>query len=204
MKRWTQIFVIFVLVITQCLTVVAAGVNVENSHFEVEETIGIIQDYSQGYLSIMGEPLTAGGLDAAKIELGDALIYCLLTGLPVTVSDIENGIWARVAYVQPPNGLPQAITVWLHPNHEDAAVFTVTVSGNIQYGYDYCVFLSADNKYRVTLTSDTVIYDPVYGAIDPIDVEPGQQFFVWVDMITASSPALVFPDKVVLICQLDP
>ena len=196
MKKWTLIFVLALSLIPH-LTVKAAGVNLEPEI--IDETIGTVEDFAMGCLYIIGEALTVGGLDSAIIELGDAPIYDLLTGLPISACCIKVGTDIRVAYIRQPDMPAQAITVWLNPNHEDAAVFTTIVSENIQYGLDYCVFLSADGRYRITLTADTYILDPGYGLITTQDILPGQEFFVWVDMITASSPALVFPDKVVLI-----
>ena len=196
MKKWTLI-TILVLVTIPYLTVKAADVNFEPDL--IHETIGIIEDFAAGHLHISGEALTIGGLDDVIIELGDAPIYDLLTGLPITVYGIESGLEARAAYLRQPCGRHQAVAVWLNPGHEDSAVFTTIVSENIQYGPDYCVFLSADGRYRITLTADTYILCPDYGPITAMDIVPGQEFFVWVDMITASSPALVFPDKVVLI-----
>ncbi|MCL2362653.1 MAG: hypothetical protein FWC73_12680 [Defluviitaleaceae bacterium] len=195
MRKWL-LFAAFALIMTSHLTAKAVDVNLH-----VDETMGVIQDFCGDFLFISGEALTLWGLDDLEIQVGDVPIYDLLTGLPVSVNSILPGIEARVAYTQPKDILPQALTIWLHPNHEDAAVFTVAVSDNIRYGPGYCVFLSTDGKYRVTLTEDTYILDTPYGPISPEDVVPGQAFFVWVDMITASSPALVYPDKVVSICK---
>lgn len=188
-----KLLLLGVLVFAPCLTVMGADVN-----FHTNETMGVIKDFCGEFLFLSGESLTPDGYDDLEIELGDAPIYDLLTGLPVSVASIQPGIEARVAYTGYP---PQATAIWLHPNHDGAAVFTVTVSDNIHYGIGYCVFLSADGRYRITLTEDTYILDVPYGAISPEDVVPGQAFFVWVDMITASSPALVYPDKVVSICE---
>ena len=197
MRKWLfALAFIFIF----CLTVKATDVTFE-PEIQIDETIGIIEALDWDYLHVSGEPLTLDGLYSAVINIGDAPIYDLITGLPVRASQLRIGMEVRVAYVQYDDDLPQAIAVWLHPSHKDAAVFTTIVSENIQYGPGYAVFLSQDGKYRVTLTSDTYIYDPEYGIITPEDVLPGQEYFVWVDMITASSPALVFPDKVVLICQ---
>ena len=198
MKRWTIIFILALALIPH-LTVNAAGVNLE---MEIDETIGIIEDSKWGELHIIGEALTYGGLDEVVMQIGDAPIYDLTSGLPVSVSSIKAGMEARVAYYQYEDDLPQAVAIWLHPSHEDAAVFSTTVSDNIYYGADYTVFLSACGRYRITLTEDTFIFVPGLGPITLEDIVPGQEFFVWVDTITASSPALVYPDKVVSICQL--
>ena len=196
MKKWTLILVVALSLIPY-LTVKAADVTFEPG--AIDETMGIIEDFVMGRLHISGEALTASGLDDVVIELGDAPIYDLLTGLPVLTREIDAGMEVLAVYLMQSGGLPQAVALWLNPSHEDAAVFTTTVSENIQYGPDYCVFLSTDGRYRITLTADTEIFDPGCGPITTYDVVPGQEFFVWVDMITASSPALVFPDKVVLI-----
>jgi len=166
---------------------------------EIDETIGIIVDFDGDFLRLVGEALTANGYDEVMLLLGDAPVYDLITGLSVSATAINPGMEARVAYFYEPEFFPQTVTVWLHPTHENAAVFTASVSDNIQYGSGYCVFLSADGRYRITLTDDIFIYDPIHGVLTSKDIEPGQMFFAWVDMITASSPALVYPDKIVLI-----
>jgi len=196
MKKWAVIL-IFALALTPQLTAIAAGVTFDT---EVDETIGIIKNYRGDFLKISGEALTYGGLDDVTIQVGEAPIYDLITGLPATVRSLKAGTEVRVAYHA--GKPPQAAAIWLNPSHEDAAVFSTVVSDNIYYGPGYTVFLSADGRYRITLTDDTFIFVPGYGEIYPEDVLPGQEFFVWVDMITASSPALVFPKKVVCICQL--
>jgi len=198
MKKCAMVLIL-ALVIIPHLTVKAADVTLET---DIDETIGIVEDFSGGYLYIVGEALTYGGLDDVTVQLGDAPVYDLLTGLPVYAGSIEAGMEVRVAYLMQEEDYPQAVAIWLSPSHEEAAVFSTVVSDNIYYGRDYTVFLSADGRYRITLTADTYIYIPGFGEISPEDIQPGQEFFVWVDMITASSPALVFPDKVVSICQL--
>ena len=198
MKKWTLIL-IFALALTPQLTAKAAGVTFGT---EIEETIGIINNRGGDFLKISGEALTSGGLDDVIVQIGDAPVYDLVTGLPVTVNSLKVGMEVRAAYIRQAGRYPQAVAIWLRPGHRDAAVFSTTVSDNIYYGPDYTVFLSACGRYRITLTIDTFIFVPGYGEIYPEDIEPGQEFFVWVDMITASSPALVFPKKVVSICQL--
>jgi len=198
-KKWTLILFITIALFPY-LTVKAAGVTFD-TETEIDETIGIIDDLVSGFLHISGEALTCCGLDDAIIQIGDAPIYDLLTGLPVHASSIKIGMEVRVAYFQQADEHSQALAIWLNPGHKDAAVFSTIVSENIYYGPDYTVFLSADGRYRITLTLDTFIYDPDFGQIAPEDIIPGQEFFVWVDMITASSPAQVYPDKVVSICK---
>jgi len=181
------------------LTTLAANDTFPNA-IQIDETLGFIVGWDGSLIEISGEALTLDGYDELPLMLGDASIYDLLTGLPISVCDLKPGLEVRAAYHVPPGGLPQAVAVWVHPTHPRAAGFTVTVSGVVEYGIGFCTFLSQDGRYRVTLTDDTYIYDPVLGYLTPEDIEPGQQFFVWVDMITASSPALVYPDKVVIIC----
>ncbi|MCL2405128.1 MAG: hypothetical protein FWC92_06235 [Defluviitaleaceae bacterium] len=199
MKKWTLVFVclLFFLLHIPHLTAKAANVTLE---METDETVGIIEDYDGDYLFIMGEALTYGGLDDLVIQVGDTPIYNLLTGLPVYAGSIKIGMEVRIAYHIQANSYPQAVAIWLYPGHEDAAVFSTIVSDNIYYGFDYTVFLSADGRYRINLTADTYIYFPCLGIAAPEDIVPGQELFVWVDTITASSPALVFPKKVVSIC----
>ena len=160
----------------------------------VGETFGIINSLDNFYLHVIGDPLTPAGKHDIIVDIADAHIYDLLTGFPAEITDITEGMSVRVAYID-----QDAIAVWLNCNYDDSAVFTVVVSDNIQYGYEYTTFLSTDEKYRVTLCDKTIIIDPEYGEISHNDIVPGQEFFIWVDMITASSPSLVYPDKVVLI-----
>jgi len=197
MKKKMLVIALALMLATH-LTVLGVDVNFETV---IDETVGVIEDFSHGKLHISGEAITYGGLDEIVLVLGDAPIFDLLTGLPVSADCIEIGMDVRVAYLLQPDVLPQAVVIWLSPTHPDAAVFTTIVSENIQYSPDYAVFLSADAKYRITLTKETVIYCPQNGELSFVDIMPGQEFFVWVDMITASSPAQVYPDKVVLICQ---
>jgi len=194
--RKLMLVLIFSMMLTTCLTVKAEDANFETV---IDETIGIVEDFSHGNLHISGEAITYGGLDDLVLVLGDAAIFDLLTGLPVLADCIEIGMDVRVAYLLQPGVLPQAVVIWLSPAHPDAAVFTTIVSENIQYGPDYAVFLSTDGKYRITITGETFIYCPELGELSFTDIMPGQEFFVWVDMITASSPAQVYPDKVVLV-----
>jgi len=162
---------------------------------EINETIGEIAALTATHLHITGDPVTPAGHHDIAVVIGDAPIYDLRTGFPVCVSFMVEGMSARVAYDNAKN----AVAIWLNCDYEDSAVFTVVVSGNIRYEYDHCTFLSADGKYRVTLSPETVIIDPYYGELSHADILPGQEFFVWVDMITASHPSLVYPDKVVVI-----
>ena len=198
MKKW-MLLLFLALAILPHLTVKATNVNFGA---DIDETVGIVDDHDDSYLFISGEALTYNGLDEIVLQVGDALVYDLITGLPACAGSIEIGMEVRAAYVIQSDEYAQAVAIWLNPCHEDAAVFSTVVSDNIYYGPDYTVFLSADGRYRITLTADTYIYIPGHGEISPQDIFPGQEFFVWVDMITASSPALVFPDKVVSICQL--
>ena len=160
----------------------------------ISETIGSVVDFAGDGLHIVGEPLTAAGHSDIIVDISDARIYDLRTGFPVGADFIKKDMSVRVAY----DTSKTALAVWLNCDDEDSAVFSVVVSDNIQYGHDSSVFLCTDGKYRVTLSPETIIVDP-YGELSPADILPGQEFFLWVDMITASSPSLVYPDKVVLI-----
>jgi len=181
------------LTITLYLTILTAnGMYISE---EISETIGSVIDLDGTSLHVIGESLSAAGHSDVIVTIGSARMYDLQTGLPVDIDYIQQGMSVRVAY----DASKTALAVWLNYDYEDSAVFSVVVSDNIQYGYDYCVFLCTDSKYRVTLAPDTMIIDPHYGKLSPADILPGQAFFLWVDMITASSPSLVYPDKVVLI-----
>ena len=165
----------------------------------VGETIGEVIAIDGYYLHVTGQPLTPAGKADITANIQNAPIYDLLTGFPACVSDIMPHMSIRIAYIQT-GDKATAIAVWLNCDYEDSAVFTVVVSDNIQYGEDYSTFLSTDGKYRVTLSHKTSIIDPYMGQeLTPLDIVPGMEFFIWVDMITASSPSQVYPNKVVLI-----
>ncbi|MCL1787154.1 MAG: hypothetical protein FWG38_04140 [Defluviitaleaceae bacterium] len=180
-KMWLPILTLHLTFFT------AGGMYISDALYE---TIGIVAGLEQNTLFIA--PFLSG--EHVVVSLENARIYNLLTGFSVDAGYIEKGQSVRAAY----DGAGRALAVWLNHDDANAAVFSITISDNIQYGADYCVFLCTDNKYRVTLSPQTVIIDPYGEQIFPGDVAPGQALFVWVDMITASSPSLVYPEKVVL------
>jgi hypothetical protein len=194
MKKYVAIFMTLALSFASGLTLKAAN------DMYVGETQGKITRVQNTSVHIRGEVLTAKGFTHVQVCVKDAPVYDLITGLSVPLSEVKAGLSARVAYIVDDKPLPYpAIVLWLNCNHDDAAVFTAMVSENIRYEEDYCVFLTTDGKYRIAFPNDMLIYDPVYGEMTPDDVAPGQEFFIWVDSITASCPALVFPDKAVLV-----
>jgi len=184
-----KILIILLLSVSQLLTTAAANIG---------ETIGEVVSINGHYLHVTGDPLTPLGKPSITANIKNAPIYDLLTGFPACITDITPDMSIRIAYIQKA-GEAVAIAVWLNCDYEDSAAFTVVVSDNIQYGGDHSAFLSADGKYRVTLSPKTSIIDPYTGDLTPLCIVPGMEFFVWVDMITASSPSLVYPSKVVLI-----
>ena len=174
----------------------ASGMYITDDIFEDEifETVGRVLSAESGQLHVVGENFLSGAPSDIVVDAVNARVYDLLTGFPTDVSRITAGQSARVAY----NAHGAAQTVWLHYGEDYAAVFSVVVSENIWRDGDTCVFLCSEGKYRVTLSQETVIIDPYLGDMSPQDIAPGQEFFVWVDMITASSPSHVYPEKVVL------
>jgi hypothetical protein len=186
----------FALLILICafwnLTAFAYGDN-------VGETIGFVADFYGDTVYIAGEPLNAHGLKDVYVCVGDAPVYDLTTGFRAFASEIEIGTDIRAAYFAEGAEPFGALIVWLNWDNDDAAGFTVVVSENINFAADGTVFLSADGKYRVAVSPNTLIIDPHTGLLSPEEITPGMEFFVWVDMITASTPALVYPDKVVLV-----
>ncbi|MDR1664670.1 MAG: hypothetical protein LBR83_07110 [Clostridiales bacterium] len=133
-----------------------------------------------------------------SVHIGGAAVYDLLTGFPAGASGIREGMTVRLGLSGPPSRDMAADEVWMNYGEEGAAAFLAVVSENIQYGEGYCTFTTYDGKYRVTLTADTRITDPEYNFYAPEDIRPGQALFVWVDMVTASSPAQAYPDKAVI------
>jgi hypothetical protein len=186
--RMKKIF--FTLIFCVGLTVFAYADN-------VGETIGYVIDIYEDVIFISGEPL-GNGFPNALVKIGDAPIYDLRTGTRAFADEIEIDMDVRAIYNVYEEPF-DALVVWLNWDDDDAAVFTVTASENITASADGMVFLSTEGKYRVALTHDTIILDPYQGLLSPADVVPGMEFFVWVDMITASTPALVYPDKVVVV-----
>jgi len=180
------------------LLLIASPLLIAAAHGDVCETIGEVVGIDGYYLHVVGEPLTPASKHDIISNIQYAPIYDLLTGFPANICDIRPDMSIRIAYIHANDGA-EAIAVWLNCDYEDSAVFTVVVSDNIQYGYDSAIFLSADGKYRVTLSHKTSIIDPYMGELSPLDIVPGMEFFIWVDMITASSPSQVYPSKVVLI-----
>ncbi|MCL2203939.1 MAG: hypothetical protein FWB88_08370 [Defluviitaleaceae bacterium] len=195
MKRHTAaVLLVFACLLVPCLTVRAAG------GMYVDETQGKIKQIKGTHVRVVGEALTGDAHADVWVCVENAPVYDLVTGLRVPAPAIKRGMGARAAYlIGDGAGVYPAVVLWLNSCRDDAAVFTAVASENIQYGADFCVFLTADGKYRITLTADSYIYDPEYGAMGPGDILPGQEFFIWVDSITASCPALVFPDKAVLV-----
>jgi len=194
MKKTKKLSAIACLFFIVNLTVITHG-----GMYNGNETIGYVQEFDGGQLHIIGEAITGGGYDDVLINISNAPIYDLITGYQVGPHTIHEGISIRAAYIAS-NAEPfDALAIWLNWDNKDAAVFSATVSENIQHIDGACVFLSFDGKYRVTLSQDTVIICPQRGQLTPMDIRPGHEFFVWVDMFTASSPAKVFPDKVVLL-----
>ncbi len=155
----------------------------------MNEMIGLVVSNEDGELNVVED-----GTDLEWMCLTtEAEAYDLLTGLPVYAEDIEAGTYIRVF------DEPRGPILWVNCWEDGAAAFKAMVSENIQYDEDTCYFLTGDEKYRVTLTPDTVIYDPDIGFIGPEDIRPGNEMFVWVDMVTASCPAQAYPDQVVII-----
>ncbi|MCL1884175.1 MAG: hypothetical protein FWF81_10560 [Defluviitaleaceae bacterium] len=182
-----------ILIVAFCgLTVFAYGDS-------VGETIGYVREIDGDVVHIVGEPLTENGFPDVFVKIGSAPIYDLLTGFRVYAEDILNDMDIRMAYRVQKTEPFHAMVVWLNWDDDDAAVFTVTVSDNINNNADGVAFLCANSRYRVELTHDTLIIDPLYGEISPKDIFAGMELFIWVDMITASTPALVYPNKVVVV-----
>jgi hypothetical protein len=174
------------------LTVVlmAVGGLTAYAHNGMNDIVGVVLSNRDGVLSVYNE-------DEPDFEvsclISETDAYDLLTGLPADPGSIGEGAYIRVF------GSDSRPVVWINCWEEGAAAFKATVSENIQYADYSCNFLTCDEKYRVTLSGDTVIYDPALGFIGPSDIRPGQEMFVWLDMVTASCPAQAYPDQVVLI-----
>jgi hypothetical protein len=172
---------------------------------EIGETIGYVVDINGDLIHIVGEPLEDDGFIGALVRLGNAPVYDLRTGFRVFPETIKKDMDIRLAYHIPPGANAghsepfAAVVAWLNWNEDDAAVFTVEVSENINNGEEGLAFLSSDGKYRVVITPETIITDPQNKNLTPADIHPGMEFFVWVDILTASSPALIYPHKVVVV-----
>jgi hypothetical protein len=202
MKKW---------IITLCVASfiafpgAAAHLTVSAANDNVGETIGYVVEFNGDIVHVVGEPLDESGFSGAFVQLGNAPVYDLRTGFRVPAEAIQKDMDIRMAYRVPQGANSgstepfHAIVAWLNWNEDDAAVFTVEVSENSSYGIEGLVFLSADGKYRIVLTPETLIIDPHYGILSPSEISAGMEFFVWVDILTASTPALVYPEKVVVV-----
>lgn len=203
-KRKTQKNGIFVLLLTLMFISLPRLVSAyENREAQLPEMMGVVAAVADECVLVVGEPLSDEGWPEVLLHVLDAPVYDLMTGCLVGPEEITEGAWVRVAYgypltdTEPP--LADASEIWLHYGEDGSAAFKAMVSENIQYDEESCTFMTADGKYRVTLTPETQIIDINRGYADPADIRPGLSMFVWVDMVTASSPAQAYPDKVVLI-----
>ncbi|MCL2197890.1 MAG: hypothetical protein FWB80_03100 [Defluviitaleaceae bacterium] len=195
MKKFIMAALVFIFFLN--LTAYAYGDN-------VGETIGYVIDIEDDVVHFMGEPLTPRGFSNARVSIGGAPVYDLRTGFRVSAEEIMVDDDIRIAYYVPLSQSGKlepfpAVVAWLNWDCDSAAVFTVTVSDNISSSEESTVFLCSNGKYRVAITPDTVILDPYSGQLTPADIHPGMEFFVWVDILTASTPALIYPEKVVLV-----
>jgi hypothetical protein len=191
-----------IILLTLCAVICAAfsGLTVSGNGDNVAEIIGYVTNVNGDVVHVLGEDFSEGWISRAAIKIGGAPVYDLITGFRVPAEYIEKDMDIRAVYRVSHNAEPSsAVVVWMNWDEDDAAVFTVVVSENINNGTEGIVFLSADGKYRVALTPETIILDPYNGFLSPEDVTPGTEFFIWVDMITASNPASVYPDKVVVV-----
>jgi len=185
---------IFYLVCMFTLAIPVSGGTCTNN-----EIIGYIENFDGENLRIFGEEITTGTHERVVIHISDAPIYDLLTGFRMNENAIREGISARAAYTAAQYEPYDALAIWLNWDDDNAAVFSVVVSGNISHSADSCIFISCNGKYRVTISPETDIICPRHGRLTHAQIRPEQEFFVWVDMITASNPAEVYPDKIVLI-----
>lgn len=162
----------------------------------LQEIYGYVTDRQYDCIQIEGEWLTQPGIAGqVTLDTSMALVYDLLTGFPVHTDMIDEGMTVRASYGY--GGY--ADTIWLNCDDPRAAAFKATVSENIYYSRNESVFLTHDGKYRITLSPHTLVIDPYVGLIGADEIEPGQQMFIWAEMVTASCPAQVYPEKVVII-----
>ncbi|MCL2355824.1 MAG: hypothetical protein FWC70_01535 [Defluviitaleaceae bacterium] len=192
MKTW--IFALFAAIL-----IAGAGLTVYARSDNVGETIGFIMEMSGDVLHVVGEPLSESGFASVLVSAGNAPIYDLTTGFRVSANALREGIDVRAAYSLRGDEPLSSVVLWLNWSDENAAAFTVTVGENIVTGDDSAVFLCENERYRVAITADTTIIHPRHGRLSPADIVPGMEFFIWTDMITASSPASVYPEKVVVV-----
>jgi hypothetical protein len=162
----------------------------------LQEVLGHVVSNQDGYVQIVGESLTIPGMMGTfTLYAGEASLYDLLNGYPAHVDALPEGATVRAVYTPD----YYAHTVWFNLGAEGSAAFKAMVSDNIYYGEEGCVFLTDDGKYRVTVSPETRVIDPYYGQMAAHDIRPGYEMFIWVDMVTASFPAQVFPEKVVFV-----
>ena len=178
------------------LTVRAAG------DMNIAETMGCVVAVEGQAVRVVGEPLTPGGLRDVWVDMAHGSVYDLRTGLrvaPAHVAQLPVGTTARIAYMPGPQEPLHGVVLWLHGCHPQAAVFSAVASEDMYREADYCTFLSVCGKFRIVLDETTDLYDPARGALCPTGLLPGQELFIWVDSITASTPALVYPHRAVVV-----
>ena len=158
-----------------------------------DEILGEAMPRSDGFLHVIGVGLTDDSSDEVILNIYDAEIYDLQTGFAIDARDIYEGDTVRVVY-----NYDRALEIYVHAGEDNAADFMVTVSDNIWYSDDGCVFVTIDGKYRITLSIDTLLLDSCGYEINFEEIAPGMEMFVWAAFMTASFPGQVIPDKVVL------
>jgi len=158
------------------------------------ETLGEAALQGDGCLFVSGIGLTDGAYDEIYLYIKNAEIYDLRSGFAMTWEEILTGDQVRVVYDE-----EQAFEIYVHTGDSAAADFMVVVSDNIWQEEDGCVFVTADGKYRITLTEETQLFDNFGYEISCDDIEPGMEMFVWAAFLTASFPGQIIPDKIVLL-----
>ena len=150
--------------------------------------------------------VTAGGggfvwLDDGRVyNTSSADAFDLLTGCRIYASEVIQGDSVKIEYAYTNMEWLDAVNVWVNYGADGAAAFKAMVSGDMQFfGDGQCAFLTVDGKYRIMVGGDTEVFDPAVGRIEPAELRPGYEVFVWVDMVTASRPAQVYPEKIVVI-----
>jgi hypothetical protein len=141
------------------------------------EIMGYVTHRDGTQMEIAGDCLGIFAPALARVCNANARIFCLETGLPCH-DEIPIGTAVRAIFDE----YGSTIILWKHWDSHDAAAFSV-VAGQMLTA---STFLCEDGKYMIFLPDNT-------------HAAAGDEYFIWVEHVTASRPAMVHPRKAVRI-----
>jgi len=163
------------------------------------ETYGAATPRADGYLQVSGMALTDGAWDDVLLCLQDAWVYDLRTGFAAEPAAITHGDAVRVVYEPAGDAFGTAVWVYLHAGEPDAAGLRVTAGEPVWHTATGCHFMTPDGKYHLRIPPEATLFDAHGAPLSATDIVPGTEMFVWANSLTASFPAQVVPQKIVLL-----